>query len=454
MYRKMTIKCQAGGMGFTPVPAGKGKGAGTARVPWERACQEVLDTLRALIRLDTSNPPGNERIVAEYLSGEFSRYGIGSVVLENRPTRANLIARLKGRDAGRAPLMVSSHTDVVPVEPGWSRAPFGGEIADGCVWGRGALDMKSKCAMDVLLMTAIKRAGVVPNRDLIMVAVADEECGSEHGAKFMVEQHPDLIGAGYVLNEAGGFTCYVGGNRFYPVQVAEKGYVTVKVTVTDAPGHGSVPRARTAITRLAELILKVANTPMRLNVTAMMRTSLADIGISPENVPAMLVPVIANTASPTMIRAGYRHNVIPAEASMVLDGRILPGENPESFCAELRSIIGPEPALEMVKTAPAVEFGIQTPLFGLIKKHTEAADPGARVLPWMIPAGTDSKYYKQLGAVCYGFAPVKLEPEMPFGSLYHAHDERMPIEGLFWGLRLYAQVVLEFLGLRFEDVFA
>jgi acetylornithine deacetylase/succinyl-diaminopimelate desuccinylase-like protein len=424
------------------------------RISWECARNEALASLRALVRLDTTNPPGNERIATDYLAAELRRYGIGSVVLESRPTRANLVARIKGRDAGQPALMMSSHTDVVPVEKGWSRAPFSGEINDGCVWGRGALDMKSKCAMDLLMMTAIKRAGVEPERDLIAVAVADEECGSEHGARFLVEQHPDLIRAGYVLNEAGGFTCHVGPRRFYPVQVAEKGYVTVKVTVTDAPGHGSVPRRRTAITRLAELILKVASTPMRRNVSALMRTSLAGVGFSPDDVPELMLPLITNTASPTVLRAGYKDNVIPGEASMVLDGRILPGENPESFCAELRSIIGPEPALELVKTAPPVEFVVETPLFDLIRRHTENADPGCEVVPWMIPAGTDSKYYARLGAICYGFSPVKLEPMMPFGSLYHSHDERMPIEGFFWGLKLYAEVVLEFLGLRFDQVFA
>jgi len=449
----MTITYQSGGAGTAGRRAKRGLSVAT-RIPWDSARQQALDTLQALIRLDTANPPGNERIATGYLSGELGRHGISSVVLESRPTRANLVARLAGRDSNKAPLMVSAHTDVVPVEPGWTRPPFGGEIADGCVWGRGALDMKSKCAMDIVLMTAIKRAGAVPERDLIAACVADEECGSEFGAKFLVQQHPELIRAGYVLNEAGGFTCHVGNDRFYPVQVAEKGYVTVKVTVTDAPGHGAVPRSRTAITRLAELILKVANTPMRLNATALMRSSLAAIGVALDSVPPLLVPMITNTASPTMIRAGYKDNVIPGEASMVLDGRILPGENPESFCAELRSIIGTEPALELVKTAPPIEFAVQTPLFASIRKHTEAADPGAQVLPWMIPTGTDSKYYGQLGAVCYGFAPVKLAPEMPFGALYHAHDERMPLEGFFWGLRLYAQVVLEFLGLKFEDVFA
>ncbi len=425
------------------------------RIPWQSARQEALESLRALVRLDTSNPPGNERIAADYLSGELGRHGIGSVVIESRPTRASLVARLKGRDAGLPPLMLSSHTDVVPVEaPRWTRPPFGGLVEDGCVWGRGALDMKSKCAMDLLLTTAVQRSGAIPERDLIVAAVADEECGSEHGAKYLVERHPELIQAGFVLNEVGGFTCHIGKNRFYPVQVAEKGFVTLKMTVTDAPGHGSVPRTHTAITKLAELIVKVANTPMRRKVTALMRSSLTCVGVSPDNAPPLLEPLLTNTASPTILRAGYKDNVIPGEASVVLDGRILPGEDFDSFCAELRSIIGPEPALELLKTAPPVEFCFQTPLFELIKKCTETADPGADVLPWMIPAGTDSKHYARLGAICYGFSPVKLEPMMPFGSLYHAHDERMPIEGFFWGLELYARVVLEFLGLRFDQVFA
>jgi acetylornithine deacetylase/succinyl-diaminopimelate desuccinylase-like protein len=425
------------------------------KISWELARQQALDSLRALVRLDTSNPPGNERIAADYLASELAKHGVHSVVREARPGRGNLVARIKGRETAKPPLLLSSHTDVVPVEPsGWTKAPFGAEIDQGCVWGRGALDMKSKCAMDLLLMTAIARTGALPDRDLICAAVADEEAGSEYGAKFLVERHPDLIRAGYVLNEVGGFTCHVGDRRFYPVQVAEKGFAFVKATVNDAPSHGSVPRQTTAITKLAELIMKVVNTPMRRKVTPLMVRSLAAVGIPAEFAPPIMHPMLANTAAPTMVSAGYKENVIPGEASVVLDGRLLPGENPETFCAELRSIIGPEPTLELLKTAPPVEFGIDTPLYELIAKHTSAADPGADVLPWMIPGATDNKYYARLGAVCYGFTPVKLGPTTPFGSLYHSHDERMPIDGYFWGLELYAKVVLEFLGLRFEDIFA
>ncbi len=425
------------------------------RVPWERAREEAIASLGALVKLDTTNPPGNERLATDYLSAELEKYGIDAVVRESAPTRANLVARIKGRDSARPPLLMSAHTDVVPVEPsGWSRAPFGGEIVEGYLWGRGTLDMKSKCAMDLVLMTSIKRAGVTPGADLIAAAVADEEAGSDFGAKFLVEQHPDLVRAGYVLNEIGGFTIHFGDRKIYPVQVAEKGYVTVKMTVTDAPGHGSMPRRTTAISTLSKLIVKIAETPMRQRVTPLMGRVLAEMGFPADNAPDLMAATLANTVSPTIVRAGYKDNVIPGEASVVLDGRTLPGDDPESFCAELRSIVGPEPSFELLKTGPPVEASAETPLFDLIRKHTEAADPGGRVVPWMIPGATDNKYYALLGAICYGFSPVKLEPTTPFAALFHGNDERIPIEGFFWGLKLYAQVVLEFLGIRFEDVFA
>jgi acetylornithine deacetylase/succinyl-diaminopimelate desuccinylase-like protein len=424
------------------------------KLPWEQVREQALDNLRALIRLDTSNPPGNERIAADYLAAQLERHGLKTVVRESVPTRANLVTRIAGRDPAKPALLLSSHTDVVPVEPsGWSRAPFGAEIAEGCVWGRGALDMKSKCAMDLAVMTALQRAGAIPDCDVIMAAVADEEAGSEYGAKFLVERHPELIRAGYVLNEVGGFTIHFGDRRIYPVQVAEKGFVTIKMTVTDTPGHGSMPRQRTAITRLAELITKIANTPMRRKVTPLMRAALNELGLEPEYAPSLIRPMLSNTVSATVMRAGYKDNVIPGEAWVVLDGRTLPGEDPESFCAELRAIVGEEPGFELIKAAPPAEFSIETPLFALIRRRTEAADPGGRVIPWMIPGATDNKFYGKLGAVCYGFSPVRLEPTMPFGALYHGHNERVPVEGFLWGLKLYAEVVLEFLGLSFEGLF-
>jgi len=202
------------------------------RTPWEQFEQEAIGRLRELVVLDTTNPPGNEKIATDYLAAALAGAGIDPTIIEGAPTRSNLIARIHGRDRGKPPLMLSSHTDVVPVEAArWTREPFGAEIAEGCVWGRGAIDMKSKCAIDLGLAIALKRAGASPERDLIFAAVADEEAGSELGAKFLVENHPELIRAGFVLNETGGFTLFMGERRFYPIQVAEKGFVTVRMTV-------------------------------------------------------------------------------------------------------------------------------------------------------------------------------------------------------------------------------
>ena len=425
------------------------------RTPWDTFERETLANLRELIKLDTTNPPGNERIATDFIAATLGRCGIEATVIESAPARASLIARVAGRDRAKPPLMLSSHTDIVPVEAErWTHPPFGAELADGCIWGRGSIDMKSKCATDLGLMLALSRANVAPERDLILAAVADEEAGSELGARFLVERHPELVRAGYVLNETGGFTLFMGERRFYPIQVAEKGFVTVKMTVTAAPGHGSMPRSDTAIAWLADLITRITRTPMRRRLTPLMRDTLAELGIPSDKAPPILRPMMANTVTPTILRAGYKDNVIPGEASVILDGRTLPGENEHSFLRELRDIVGPEPALEVLKAAPPAEASADTPLFRLIKARTEAADPGARAIPWMLPGATDSKFYAQLGATCYGFAPVKLDPKMPFGALYHGNDERMPIDGFLWGLRLYSEVVLTFLGLRVEDVFA
>lgn len=428
--------------------------ANPIRTPWDACEHQALAWFRDLVRLDTTSPPGNERIAAEYLARVYAANGIEAVRLEAAPDRTNLIARISGSRSSEAPLMLASHTDVVPAEPQrWTRDPFGAEIAEGCVWGRGAIDMKSKCAMDLALAVALKRAGVLPNRDLIVAATADEESGSRFGAQFLVERHPDLVRAGFVLNEVGGFTMYMGGRRFYPIQVAEKGFVTVRLTVSAAPGHGSIPRPVTAITRLAELITRIANAQMRIRITGPVSQTFAALGLSRETAPPLFRPMLSNTATPTIVSAGYKDNVIPGEASVVIDGRTLPGEDVASFIAELRTIVGPEPALEVIKSAPPAESSTDTPLYRLIAESIAAADPGAAAVPWMLPGATDSKFFARLGAVCYGFSPVKLGPMTPFGSLYHGHDERLPIDGFYWGLRLYAEVVLSFLGLKFDSVF-
>jgi len=351
--------------------------------------------------------------------------------------------------------MLSAHTDVVPVErESWSQDPFAADIADGCVWGRGTLDMKSKLAMDVSLFAALARSGLHPSRDLIIAAVADEEAGSELGADFLTRRHPDLVRAEYVLNEVGGFTMHFGDRRFYPIQVAEKGFVTLKMKVRGQPGHGSMPRADSVIAKLAQHLTKITSTPMALRISPLMSSVLNILGIQPEFAPPVLRAMLANTVSPTIVRAGYKDNVIPGEAWAILDGRTVPGQDPESFIGELRSIVGTEPEFELLRSEPPCEASPDTPLFDLIRRRTEAADSGAQAIPWMIPGATDNKFYSRLGATCYGFSPVKLSPEIPFGSLFHGNNERIPIDVFHWVFRLYAEIVLEFLGLEFSAIFA
>ena len=422
---------------------------------WQATERQALDWLRSLIRLNTINPPGNERIAVDYLRPVFEQAGVKPAIVESEPTRASLVARLKGRDSSLPPLMLSAHTDVVPVERElWSRDPLGAEVVEGFVWGRGALDMKAKLAMDVAVATAIARASATPGRDLIVAAVADEEAGSELGAEFLVNRHPELVRAGFVLNELGGFTLHLGDKRFYPIQVAEKGFVTVKMIFRGQPGHGSMPRSDSAIAKLADALSKIAQTPMRRRITPLVQSVLDNFQIPAEVAPPMLRAMMANTVSPNIIRGGYKDNVIPGEAWAILDGRTLPGDDPESFMAELRGIVGDEPSFELVKTAPPVEATPKTALFDLIVRQVEAADRGARAVPWMIPGATDNKFYARLGAICYGFAPVKLTPDVPFGSLFHGNDERIPVAGFLWGLKVYTEVVLSFLDLRFEDIFS
>src|ERR1700683_3297411 len=332
------------------------------KIAWNAVREESLTHLRELVKLDTSNPPGTERIAIEYYAAVLGRYGIDFLIRESAPTRANLVARLKGRDSSKPGLLMSSHVDVVPVEAAqWTRPPFSAEIANGCIWGRGSIDMKPKCAMDLAVITSLRRAGIEPECDLVLAAVADEEAGSELGAKFLVERYPELIRAGYVLNEIGGFTVHFGDTRFYPIQVAEKGFVTVKMTVSGTPGHGSMPRRDTAIEKISALITKIVNTPMRQRATPLMAQTLTSLGVPLDSAPAPFLPMLSNTVSPTILRAGYKDNVIPGEASVVLDGRTLPGENPESFMAELRAIVGPEPSFELLKTAPPAETTVDTP---------------------------------------------------------------------------------------------
>jgi acetylornithine deacetylase/succinyl-diaminopimelate desuccinylase-like protein len=398
--------------------------------------------------------------------------GIPFQILESAPGRASLVARLKGSGA-KGPLLLNGHLDVVPVDrEHWTHDPFGAVEADGCIWGRGTIDMKNMVTMSLMAMVLLKRHNVPLDRDIIFAAVADEEAGSEKGALFLVNEHPELVRSEYVLNEVGGHTLYMGAARFYPVQVSEKGICWFEVVARGEPGHGSMPHPGNAVVRIGKALAALGdnrlpqhNTPV---VEQFLRT-LAAGAPAPQRqlLPLLLQPKLAghllslidrqnrslamslnamvrNTTSPTIVNAGRKINVIPSTATAQVDGRVIPGQTVWQFLAEVQKVIGDDLELTVLTQHDGTVFPSTTPLFDVITRALDRHDPGATAVPYMIPGFTDSFAYGRLGAICYGFSPVKLGPDLNFTRMYHGHDERIPVEGFRWGLRVLYEVVEEF----------
>lgn len=438
----------------------------------EKCAAEAIDLFKALLRIDTTNPPGNERPAAELLARLFEREGIEYSLVESEPTRASIVARLRGT-GDRGPLLLNGHLDVVPVDrEAWSHDPFGGVEADGCIWGRGAIDMKNMVAMSAMTLVELKRSGVQLQRDVIFAGVADEEAGSNHGALFLVQQHPELVRSEYVLNEVGGHTLHMGASRFYPVQVSEKGICWFELVANGEPGHGSMPHPQNAVVKLARAIRALGETRLPQRVTPVVDRFLRTLARGapfPQNklLPLMLEPRLAgflldtlerqnpdqarginamlrNTVSPTIVRAGRKVNVIPSEARAELDGRVIPGTSVGEFLAEVQDVIGRDLRLNVLEQHDGTVFETRTPLYDAIVGSVGRHDAGGVVVPYMIPGFTDSFAYARLGATCYGFSPVRLPPDLNFTRMYHGHDERIPVEGFTWGFRVLSELVRDF----------
>jgi acetylornithine deacetylase/succinyl-diaminopimelate desuccinylase-like protein len=444
----------------------------TTALDWDRVAAEALGFLRELLRFDTSNPPGRERPAADYLAAVLAREGIPHQVIESAPGRANLIARLEGTGK-KAPLLLSGHLDVVPAEPErWTHPPFAAVEADGYLWGRGAIDMKNMVAMSLMALVLLKRQGLALDRDVIFAAVADEEAGSRQGSLFLVERHPALVRAEYVLTEVGGNTTHLGGARFYPIQVSEKGLCWFELQAEGPPGHGSMPHPHNAVARLARAIVALTSARLPQHNTAVVAgfvRALAARAPFPQNLllPRLLnrrlsgpllnrlerrdpeqarslAAMLRNTASPTMLAAGQKINVIPSAAAVQVDGRIIPGQTLESFLAEIRAVVGDDVRLSVLEEHAGTTFESKTELFAAITRVLERHDPGAIPVPYMIPGFTDAFAYQRLGATCYGFVPLKLEPGVNFSRMYHGHDERIPVRGFSWGVRVLYELVRDF----------
>jgi acetylornithine deacetylase/succinyl-diaminopimelate desuccinylase-like protein len=441
------------------------------QVDWEQEGAAAVDLLRALLRFDTTNPPGNEAECVAFLADHLRRAGVEPEVLSPTPGRANLVARLPGGDGGAAPLLLNGHVDVVAAEAGrWRHPPFAGEVHDGAVWGRGAVDMKQMVAMSVTVVGLLARLGVPLRRDLKLAAVADEEAGCAAGSAWLVDHHPDKVRAGHALGEVGGATLYLGGRPFYPVQVAEKGIAWLRASATGATGHGSIPRDDNAVVRLAEFLARVGRRRLALHPSPEARRFLEALAglqgrAGRAAVPLLLHPrwsdlvlrravrdpamtrllraVLRNTATPTVVHAGHKVNVIPGRAEAELDGRIAVGSSEAELLAELGALAGPDIELELI--APSRPPTVSPPdgeLFATVAAVVAEHHPGAVAVPTITPGFTDAKFWSTLGAACYGFTPIRLEPGGPdFTAMFHGDDERVPVAGLQAGLRMLADVV-------------
>lgn len=434
---------------------------------------DAREMCQALLRMDTTNPPGNEKPAAEYLARKLSEVGYEPILLESAPERSNLVVRLEGN--GKAePLLLTAHLDVVEAFPEhWDYPPFSGAIAEGCLWGRGAIDMKNMAAMCAAVMRRLAVDDVTLDRDVIFAAVADEEAGCDLGSRFLVENHPDLVRAEYALGEAGGFSMHLGGSTFYPIQIAEKGICWIRATARGEPGHGSMPRPDSAVVKLAEAAARLGKAQLPFHETSYVKEFLHVIAheqpafarpllrvlshpmllprilklLPDQSTARSIAAILANTASPTVLRAGDKINVIPAHAELQIDGRLLPGQSEQSFLAEVADVVGPDIELEVMKSMPPViTEPAESPLLDVIRRCIGEREPTATVVPYMIPGFTDAKYFTSLGTKWYGFSPVKIEASsgIRFADMFHGHNERVPIAGLTWGTELLHQVVTTF----------
>ncbi|AYC42491.1 putative succinyl-diaminopimelate desuccinylase [Streptomyces griseorubiginosus] len=419
---------------------------------------EVVDLCRDLIRFDTSNygdhsGPG-ERKAAEWVAEKLAEVGLDPQIYESHPGRASTVARIAGEDPSRPALLIHGHLDVVPANAqDWTHDPFSGEVADGCVWGRGAVDMKDMDAMTLAVVRDRLRSGRRPPRDIVLAFLADEEAGGTFGARHLVDHHPDLFeGVTEAISEVGGFSFTVNEQRrLYLIQTAEKGMHWMKLTVAGTAGHGSMIHRDNAITELSEAVARLGRYKFPVRVTKTTRAFLDELGdalgteLDPEDMEGTLARLggiakligatLSNTANPTQLGAGYKVNVIPGEATAHVDGRFLPGFE-EEFLADLDKILGPKVRREDVHSDKAVETTFDGALVDAMQSALVAEDPAAKAIPYMLSGGTDAKSFDELGIRGFGFAPLKLPPELDFAGMFHGVDERVPVDGLKFGVRV------------------
>ena len=428
-----------------------------------------VEILQHLISFDTTNPPGNEAACINYVRNLLSKAGIESTLVAKDPNRPNLIARLHG-EGKAAPFLMYGHVDVVTAEnQSWEHPPFDGEIVDGYVWGRGAIDMKSGVAMMLAAFLRAKAEGVHLPGDVVLAVVSDEEAGGNLGSKFLVEEHPELFkGIKYAIGEFGGFTLYVGGKRFYPIMVAEKQTSWIKAVVRGQGGHGSLPVKGGAMAKLSKLLKALDERDMPVHVTPSARMMVDGIAsalggiqgtlLGQMNNPAMtdlilkllgergyvFYPLFRNTVSPTILSGSTKINVIPSEVSVELDGRLLPGFKPEDMIRELKTVVGDEVQFETLQFVPGpAEPNMD--LFNTLAGILREADSEGIPIPLLLSAVTDARYFSQLGIQTYGYLPMLLPEDFNFTRSVHTANERIPVSAVEFGTNAIYKLLQRFI---------
>ncbi|MEN9542892.1 MAG: hypothetical protein RJB54_114 [Actinomycetota bacterium] len=418
--------------------------------------EDVVTLCQELIRIPSVNfgeGKGDEKAAAEYVAAKLAEVGITSKFYESAPNRVSVVARIEGTDQSRPGLVINGHLDVVPANAAdWSVDPFSGLIKDGCIWGRGAVDMKNMDAMMLAVFRLWARHGYKPSRTMVVVFFADEEAGGIYGSRWMAENHPEVFaGCSETVSEVGGFSLTLNsGKRVYVIETSQKGIEWMKLTATGVASHGSVINDKNAVTRLAEAVAKVGsfNWPQRITKTnELFFKKIAELSgktYDPNNLQPLLDEVgsmskmigatLTNTANPSMLEAGYKANVVPQSASAVVDGRTLPGYESE-LLDTVRKLVGEHVTVEsLVSDIPLeVEFG--GPLVDAMMEAIKSEDPEGIPIPYLLSGGTDNKALAKLGILGYGFSPLKLPADLDFVGLFHGIDERVPIDSLHFGAR-------------------
>jgi len=419
--------------------------------------EHPVELLQRLLRFDTTNPPGGERACIEWLDGVLRGGGLETRVVAADPERPNLVGRLRGEGLA-PPLLLQGHVDVVSTSgQRWSHPPFSGVLVDGYVWGRGALDMKSGVAMMVAAVLRLAAAGRRPAGDIVIALLSDEEAGGDLGARFLVDRHAELLDSvRYAIGEFGAFSMEIAGRRFYPIQVAEKQLCWMRATVRGPAGHGSLPMRGGTVAKLARLLRTLDRRRLPVHITDVPRRMLDTIAaevpapvrpvirglLNPRSTDALLRalgepgrafdPLLHNTVNATIVRAGDQVNVVPSEATVDLDGRMLPGFAPDALLAELRSLLGEHVELEVLRHEPGPGQPDMT-LFGLLSDVLRERDVRGTPVPMLLPGITDARIFARLGIQTYGFLPMQLPRELRFLELLHAADERLPADAVEFG---------------------